>query len=223
MIVIAHRGASAYFKENTLKAFKEAFAMGAQYMETDVQRSKDGVLVLYHDYALPNGEAIKDCAFSRLQKFETPSLEELFFEARSASVKINLEIKNDGNIYPGIEKQLFDFLNSAPHAHKERLLLSSFDFETLRRARSLDSCVKIGLLTRDFDVSLPLSLNAYSVNISEKRVNADVIKICKANNLKTFVYTVNNITRARELEAMGADGIFSDYPDLLSKRRINTL
>lgn len=220
MIVIAHRGASAYFKENTLKAFKEAFNMSAQYMETDVQRSQDGVLVLYHDYALPDGRKIKDLPFSQLKKYDVPSIEELFFAARNFSVKINLEIKNDYNLYPGIEKQLFDFLNSAKTVNKEHLLLSSFDFETLKRVRALDITIKIGVLTRNFDVKQALSLNAYSLNISEKRINADIIKICKENNLKTFVYTVNDLSRARELEAMGADGIFSDFPDLISKQAL---
>ncbi len=217
MIVIAHRGASAYFKENTVKAFKEAFAMGAKHMETDVQRSKDGVLVLYHDYALPGGQNIKDTSFSELCKFEIPSIEELFSAAEDYSVKINLEIKNDGNLYPGIEKQLIDFLNSAKNVRKENLLLSSFDFETLQRVRAIESSIKIGVLTRSFDVNQPLSINAYGVHMSEKRINADIIRTCKANGLKTFVYTVNDCRRARELEAMGADGVFSDFPDLLSK------
>lgn len=217
MIVIAHRGASAYFKENTVKAFKEAFAMGAKYMETDVQRCKDGVLVLYHDYALPDGRNIKDVSFSELRKLEIPSIEELFSAAENYSVKINLEIKNDGNLYPGIEKQLFNFLNSAKNVRKEHLLLSSFDFETLKHIRAMDSSIKIGVLTRSFDVNQPLSINAYSVNISEKRINAGIIEACKANDLKTFVYTVNDGRRARELEAMGADGVFTDFPDLLSK------
>lgn len=213
MIIIAHRGASAYEKENTLKAFKRAFEMHALYLETDIQKTADGKLVLYHDYKLPQGQEIKNCYYDFLKQKQVPLLEELF-AAAPKNISINLEIKNDGNIYPGIEKQLFDFLNSLPAINKDRLLISSFDFETLKRIRALDSNIKIGVLTRDFDITQPLQLNAYSVNISHKRITPQIINSCKKHNLKVLVYTVNDITLAKKLENIGIDGIFTDYPDL---------
>lgn len=215
MIIIAHRGASAYKKENTLKAFKKAFEMNALYLETDIQRTADGKLILYHDYKLKTGEQIKDCSYSYLKRFEVPLLEELFAVAPQ-NFYINLEIKNDGNIYPDIEKQIFDFLNS--QTSKNNILISSFDFQTLKKIRILDNNIKIGVLTRDFDIKQPLQLNAYSVNISHKRITPQIIKTCKENKLKVLVYTVNDISLAKELEDMGVDGIFSDYPDLFYKQ-----
>jgi len=77
MLVIAHRGASAFEQENTLKAFDSAFKLGASWLETDVQRSKDGTLVLYHDYILKNGKKISDCTFEYLQKYNVPALSDL--------------------------------------------------------------------------------------------------------------------------------------------------
>ena len=206
MIVIAHRGASAYEKENTLKAFKKAFDLNARYLETDIQRTAEGKLILYHDYFLPDGKAVKDCTFAYLKRFNVP--QDLF---------INLEIKNDGNIYPQIETQLFDFLNSSPSINKERLLISSFDFDTLKRVRALDGKIKIGVLTRDFDITKPLELKAFSVNISHTRLTEDICLVCHKNGLKVLVYTVNDTALAKEVSAKGADGIFSDYPDLLNE------
>ena len=214
MIVIAHRGASAYEKENTLKAFKKAFGLNARYLETDIQRTADGKLVLYHDYLLPDGKAVKDCSFDYLKRFNVPLLSELF-ETAPQDLFINLEIKNDGNIYPQAEKQLFDFLNSFPSINKERLLISSFDFGTLKRVRALDDKIKIGVLTRDFDIAKPLGLKAFSVNINHTRLTEDICLACHKNNLKVLVYTVNDKALAKEVSAKGADGIFSDYPDLL--------
>lgn len=216
MITIAHRGASAYFKENTLKAFKAAFDMGALFMETDLQRSKDGVLLLYHDYRLPNGQKIKDLNYSALRKLQVPTLVQLFETAKNPAIKINLEIKNDDNLYPGIEKQLFSLLNKEPKASLERLLISSFDFDTLRRVRELNSGIKIGVLTRDFKLAQALEINAYSVNMSVKRIKPSIIKICRQNNLKTFIYTVNDYKTALNLKKMGVDGIFSDFPEIMS-------
>lgn len=216
MITIAHRGASAYFKENTLQAFKAAFDMGALYMETDLQRSKDGALMLYHDYTLPNGEPIKNLSERELSLKQAPSLKQLFRAAENQKIKINIEIKNDNNIYPGIEKQLFAFLKLLPPERKEDLLISSFDFDTLKRVRALDRSVKIGVLTRNFNLAQALSLKAYSVNMSFKRITPEIIKTCKKNKIKTFIYTVNDYRSALKLEKMGADGIFSDYPEILN-------
>ena len=213
MIIIAHRGASAYEKENTLKAFKRALEMHASYLETDIQKTVDEKLVLYHDYKLPQGQEIKNCSYNFLKQKQVLLLEELFASVPK-NVSINLEIKNDGNIYPGIEKQIFDFLNSLPTINKDRLLISSFDFDTLKRIRALDSNIKIGVLTRDFDITQLLQLNAYSVNINHKKITPELINSCKKHNLKVLVYTVNDITLAKELEKMGIDGIFTDYPDL---------
>lgn len=215
MIIIAHRGASAYEKENTLKAFNKAFEMNALYLETDIQRTSDTQLILYHDYKFQTGQEIKNCPYSYLKQFEIPLLEELFY-VLPQNVCINLEIKNDNNIYPGIEKQIFDFLNSAPHIDKNRILVSSFDFETLCRVRALDNNIKIGLLTRDFNIKQPLQLNAYSLNISHKKITPQIINACKEFKIKVLVYTVNDISLAKKLKDMGVDGIFTDYPNLMS-------
>ncbi len=218
MIVIAHRGASAYFKENTLAAFKAAFDMGAKYIETDIQRTKDGKLVLYHDYLLPNGKAIKDSYFEELNKLAVPELKDLFNLPKISEIKINLEIKNDDNLYPGIENEIFTLLNSTANIDKNNLLISSFDFETLKRVRQIDKSIKIGVLTRNFDIKEPLLVKAFSVNISASRITPQIIKTCKENNLKVLVYTVNDYKTALELNALGIDGIFSDYPDILSTK-----
>lgn len=218
MIVIAHRGASGYVKENTLKSFKAAFDMGAKYLETDIQRTKDGKLVLYHDYILPGGKYIKESSLEDLKKIEVPELKDLFNLPGIEDIKINLEIKNDVNLYPGIEEEIFKVINSTSNINKNNLLISSFDFDTLKRVRSLDNSIKIGVLTRNFDIKQPLSIKAFSVNISASRITPQIIKTCKENNLKVLVYTVNNVKTALDLETLGADAIFSDYPDILSSK-----
>ena len=90
-LVIAHRGASADFPENSLDAFSGALQQGADWIELDVRRSKDGVLVVHHDAHLPDGGLIKDLDSNCLPK-EIPSLAEAF-EA-SESMGVNVEIKH---------------------------------------------------------------------------------------------------------------------------------
>jgi len=213
MLIIAHRGASAYVQENTLKAFELAFKFGSTWLETDVQRSADGVLVLYHDYNLKNGKKIKDCTFDYLKKFNVPTLADLL-KITPTNFILNLEIKNDDNIYPGIEKQILAALSSAKNICQNQILISSFDVPTLQKIRALNKQISIGVLTRNFEVKTPLSLNAKSVNISVKRVTKKIVETCHKNNLKVLVYTVNDLQTYHKLQAWKVDGIFSDNPVL---------
>ncbi len=215
MLLIAHRGASAYFKENTIEAFKGALALGSKYFETDVQLSKDGQLVIYHDYILKETQQpIKNLTAKQLSRYAVPLLDDVL-SLLAKDIKLNIEIKNDDNLYPAIEEKLIKLLNTHKNAHKERLLISSFDLPCLQRVRALDPNIKIGRLTRAFDIKEALALKAHSVNISVTRVNKKIIDTCHAHNIKVFVYTVNDDGQANALGKIGVDGIFSDRPDIL--------
>ena len=157
MLIIAHRGASAYAQENTLQAFKLAFKFGATWLETDIQRTKDGVLVLYHDYLLKNGKKIKDCTYEYLKKFNVPQLSDLL-EITPKNFTLNLEIKNDGNIYPNIEKQILSEIKKAKNIRKEQILISSFSVETLQKIRALDKQINIGVLNLNSIIQIQVEI-----------------------------------------------------------------
>ena len=211
MLIIAHRGASAYAKENTLEAFDWAFKFGATWLETDVQRSKDNVLVLYHDYKLKNGKKIKNCTYNYLREYKIPTLADLL-EITPKNFTLDLEIKNDKDIYPNIEKQILEELSFAKNIKKEQILISSFAVESLQKIRALDNQINIGVLTRNFEIKTPLSLKAKSVNISAKRVTKEIVDTCHKNSLKVLVYTVNDLQTYQKLKNWNTDGIFSDNP-----------
>ena len=213
MLIIAHRGASAYAQENTLKAFEIAFKLGSSWLETDVQRSKDNVLVLYHDYCLKDGRKIKDLIFKDLAKNNVPALADLL-KITPKNFTLNLEIKNDDNVYPDIEKQILTELKKAKNIQENQILISSFSVESLRQIRALNKQIPIGVLTRDFKIETPLFLKAKSVNISAKRVTKKIVDNCHKNNLKVLVYTVNDLKTYYKLKAWGVNGIFSDNPVL---------
>ena len=149
MLVIAHRGASAFAQENTLNAFVLAFKLGSSWLETDIQRSADGVLVLYHDYVLKNGKKIKDLTYKELAKNNVPKLYDLL-EITPKNFTLNLEIKNDDNIYPNIEKEILKEIERAKNINKNQILISSFSAESLKKIRVLDKKINIGVLTRNF-------------------------------------------------------------------------
>lgn len=212
MQIIAHRGASTLFKENTLTAFKAAYNMGVNAFETDIQFSKDGFLVLTHDYLL-NKKPVKNYTLKELKNFDICTLEELLQILDKRSF-LNIEIKNDDNIYPGIEEKLALCLKKYGQDKNRNLLISSFYLPSLQKTKKLLPDLKIGRLTKEFNLNEIETLNPYSVNMSYKKINKKIINICHKKNIKVFIYTVNNLTLFEQLKKDGIDAVFSDNPVL---------
>ena len=213
MLVIAHRGASAFAQENTLQAFDFAFKIGSTWLETDVQRTKDGVLVLYHDYILKTGKEIKNSTFEYLKKYNVPTLTDLL-KITPENFTLNLEIKNDNNIYPGIEEKLAACLKKHKLDKSSNLLISSFYLPSLKKIKKLLPDLKIGVLTKEFNLKEIKELAPYSVNMSYKRITRNIIKTCHAQNIKVLIYTVNDLKLFNKLKKDGVDAVFSDNPVL---------
>jgi glycerophosphoryl diester phosphodiesterase len=123
--VFAHRGASGYEPENTLKAFKEAYEEGADGIELDVQLSKDGKVMIMHDEKLSRVTGkkgwLKDYMAADLVRMavrsgllnnsaKIPSLEEVLRWAQPLNLEINIEFKTGVFAYPGIEEKVISMV-----------------------------------------------------------------------------------------------------------------
>lgn len=233
MIYFAHRGASAYAPANSLPAFALARQLGCTCYELDVHLSKDNQLVVHHDYTLDTdttsslsikNAVLSDITACRILHHFDPEL-----LARPALLRevipvimeeldiLNIEIKNDDNVYPGIEKILWKRITAFGPEAAHKILFSSFDYPTLLRLRRIAPHARIGLLTRFFEPQKVLSLGAESVHIGQTHITQEVIDWCHDNGRRVFVYTVNDRYTARQLERKGVDGIFTDAPDLFLK------
>lgn len=217
MIYFAHRGASAQCVQNTVRAFARARELGATHYELDVHRLKDGALAVHHDYAVGQtllaGLTRADLSQIPLaagnQTSFIPLLADVLPVVLPALDTLNIELKNDGNRYEGIERALLDLL-ARENFPLGKVLFSSFDLPTLARLRALCPQVRIGVLTRAFNVQEALNLHAESVHLNHTRFTPAVAQTCHANGLKVFLYTVNDPALAAQLGAQGADGIFTD-------------
>ncbi len=225
MIYFAHRGASQERVQNTLSAFSRARALGATRYELDVHLSKDGALLVHHDYsllstagkdallgALTMADLKKYPLVNRLTKESVfvPQLQEVLPVVRPQLSCLNIELKNDNNRYPGLETAVLSCLCQAAPDILPKTLFSSFDYNTLVRLRKLDKNARIGLLTRFFDVSKALALGAESVHMNYTRFTPQIAHACHENGLKVYLYTVNDPLLATHLAEAGADGIFTD-------------
>lgn len=235
MMIIAHRGASGYAPENTIEAFQKAIDMGCSAFELDVHRSKDGVLIVRHDYCLEekdgtkirinylNYKEIKNINVAGKAGFAfVPKFEDVLMLLKGKADFINVEIKNDRNIYPDIEEQVLRITNGLKIA--EKTVFSSFHFPSLVKLRNKSLNLRLAFLGDKLTnlFLLPAIRKAKSVNcenfhINKKNAFRFNIKLLKRVGFKVCVYTVNETRQAKKFKDIGVDGIFSDYPDILDR------
>lgn len=235
MIYFAHRGASAHAPANSLPAFALAREAGCTHYELDVHLSKDGCLVVHHDYFLGTDTScdreIKKATLDDIRRcrilhpfdkdiiVSPPLLREVLPVIMEELELLNIEIKNDGNVYPDIEEILWRRASMHGPEAVKKMLFSSFDYPTLQRLHKIAPAAKIGLLTREFEPQKARNINAYSVHMNKTRITKEIVDLCHAENRKVFVYTVNDQYTARSLERIGVDGIFTDDPALFLPQR----
>ncbi|MBI3297983.1 MAG: glycerophosphodiester phosphodiesterase [Elusimicrobia bacterium] len=231
MRLIAHRGASGTHPENTMAAFRAAWDAGVRAIEFDVQRAKDGALVVVHDNELKrtsgDSRAVRELTLAELQGLDAggwfdarfrgeriPTLEELA-DAAPADCELQLEIKQAEPPYAGIERAVKAFLDARP-AVKARTVVSSFHHDTLRALRELDSAVRIGLLPGRMPLepafALAAELGAESIHVNLERLSADWTARARAAGVKLLAYTILTEEHVRRAAELGADGVFSNFP-----------
>jgi len=238
MKIIAHRGASGYAPENTLSAFELAMKMGSKAFEFDVHMTRDKKLVVHHDYDLKrtagNPARIAALDYAELKKINVgnkfgfpvervPLLEEVVHHIAPKAEWVNFEIKNDGGAYPGLEEALLGFIRSRPGL-AEKALLSSFDYGTMKRLRALDKKINLGYLGHHLNnlLLVPSIVNAKRIGAVNFHIALRIafrvnVALLRKAGFKVCVYTVNKKADALRMQKIGVDGIFSNYPDILTK------
>jgi glycerophosphoryl diester phosphodiesterase len=231
----AHRGASAYFPENTMLSFEKALEMGCTGIETDVQMTKDGVLVLIHDEMVnrtTNGDGlVKDYTYSELTKLDAgswmgeeftgnsiPTVEELIYLVKDKNIIIDFEIKTGVIIYEGIEQKLIELIYKHRIAHK--VILSSFNHYSIAKCNKISKEISTGILYmagiyKPYDYAKTVGANA--IHPYFLAINEEVIKQTKKHRIKVNVFTVDDEKYMKSLLEMKVDGIITDYPDKLNK------
>jgi glycerophosphoryl diester phosphodiesterase len=231
----AHRGASAYYPENTMLAFEKAIEMGCTGIETDVQLSKDGVLVLIHDEYLnrtTNGTGlVKDYTLSELQSFDAgsfknksfsqcriPTAEDLILLVKDKDIIINFEIKSGMIIYEGIEQKLIDLINS--HNLQHKVILSSFNHYSMVKCKEISAEIKTGLLYME-GLYHPEKYCSYvgadALHPFYPAADKTIVESAHHLGLQINPFTIDDEKIMKHMIALGVDGIITNYPDKLNK------
>jgi glycerophosphoryl diester phosphodiesterase len=231
VLVIAHRGASGNAPENTLAAFKKAVALGATFIETDLQLSRDARFVAIHDPTVnrtTNGQgAVHEMTVAELRRLDAgswfgsefageriPTLQEILEFSKKYDVVFYLEIKPSGSW--GGEQALVSALRESGEI--PRTVVISFDASIVNTMRNIEPTLMTGLLY-DGQIENPLE-KAISIGARQLVVRGDLVTPAfitevHKKDLQLVCWTVNHPAHMRMLASAGVDGIMSDYPDRL--------
>lgn len=218
-IVIAHRGASRDCPENTIEAFQRAVEVGADWVELDVRRTRDGEVVVHHDADLSDGRVIAETPRAELPE-AVPTLAQAM-EA-CAPLGVNIEIKSS-SAEPDFDPEhtIAAALIKVARAQREldKLLVTSFDMTAINAVRDLDPAIPTGFLTQsglgaEVDVGRATAHSHRAINPGNRVVTPRWVAEAKAHDLEVNVWTVNDPVRMSELVEMGVDGIITDVPDV---------
>lgn len=203
-VVVAHRGASGYAPENTLAAVDAAEALGIDWVENDVQRTKDGVLVVLHDTNLKRTTdveevfpdrapwAVKDFTAAEVARLDAgswfgtqfagarvPTLTQFLHRMERNRQKLLLEIKSPAT-YPGIEADILRVLRKEgwlDRSHvRSRLVIQSFGADSVKKVHALRPDVITGFLGTPAVADLP-AYAAFTdqINPSHATIGADYV------------------------------------------------
>lgn len=257
--IIAHRGLSYMAPEETREAYQLAGHSGAQFLEGDIQRTKDGVLVMFHDddlkrttnvadvYPERKNEGIGSFDYQELQRLDAGSWfnrahpemskksyqfskilkfsEFLQIASEFPRMGIYLETKSPKK-YPGIENHIVRELKQTGWLpdRSDRIIIQSFDLDSLKRFRIIAYDVKrVYLINEDMEREFGWSkltddARLYAHGVGPVGYLAGPMNIFTAHRkgLVVHFYTINKKWQMTLLRAMGADGFFTDRPDLAS-------
>ncbi|MFJ8359540.1 glycerophosphodiester phosphodiesterase [Streptomyces sp. NPDC093984] len=208
-VVIAHRGASAYAPENTLAAVDKAAAMGFSWIENDVQRTRDGRLVVIHDATLERttdvkqlfpGRSpwrVKDFTAEEIARLDAgswfgppyagarvPTLWQYMARVSQRHQNLLLEIKNP-ELYPGLERQILKLLANegwldADHL-RNRLIVQSFSADSVRMVHDLRPGITTAYLGTPPTTELPLYARfADQINSTQTKLSARYVSAVHA-------------------------------------------
>jgi len=227
MINYAHRGASEYAPENTLSSFYLGLLKGANGIETDVQRTKDGVLVLFHDDTIDrvtdgNG-VLSDYTFEELEKLKIYGNSTTLFYDRIVTLKEFLEkfalydiqfaIELKG---AGVEEETLSMVKK--FGILEKTTFTSFNFEYIKRIKELDKNARIGWLTKnpgEKEIQELLNISGEEMVPQAEFITDDMIKDLRSNGLGIRAWGVFNVSLMKKMCMLNVDGMTVNFPDRL--------
>lgn len=226
----AHRGAPSYAPENTLASFYLGWQMGANGVETDVQKTKDGVLVLFHDDTLNRilgiDGGIGDYSYEELLSFDfgihksmkfkgekIPTFEEFLRHFGSKGLHFAIELKQSG-----IEKETLALIDR--YCERDHVIVTSGIWQALVNMYNVDPTVRLGYLAKG--LSDEMLVQARRDGFFQICPKADLLTVEWRDKIRTAGFSlrpwgIDCEKTMYNMLALQVDGMTINFPDVLSR------
>jgi glycerophosphoryl diester phosphodiesterase len=238
-LLAAHRGGSLLWPENSLLAFRNALALGADFIEFDVHLSRDGEVMVIHDATLDRTTTgagpVRDRSVAELKVLRlkdrsgavtaetVPTLDEVVEVAAQAKRRMLLEIKVDAAKarYPGIEEKVLAILDR--HAMTASTVVMSFEAPTWRRVLllrpevatcALYSARALARTSLTSELETLRAAGVRFIGVEHTVVDAAAVKQAQGAGLGLGAWTVNNPADMQRMIGAGVTILITDQPDV---------
>ena len=222
-LIIGHRGAMGYETENTLASIEKALELGVDMIEIDVFKIKSGETVVFHDDRvgrLTNGAGnIEEYNIVDLKALtldgghKIPMLQDVL-KLIDGKCELNIELKGE-NTAERVD-YILDYYIEKNSWDKEDFVISSFNWDELRKFRELDKDIKIGVLTEEDPlnaIETAKELNAVAIHPDFSTLDKAKVEQMQKEGFKVYTWTVNDEGDIQKMKSFGVDGIITNYPD----------
>lgn len=228
-LIIAHRGASAYAPENTLRAFQLAIAQGAQMIELDLHTTQDGHVVVIHDETLNHTTDLQGrvdrLTLAELKRADAgqgeqvPTLEEVL-ELTTGKVRLYLEIKD-----PRAARPTLQIIRA--RGCQQAMLLASFNLELMRQLGHEVRDIELGVILGTESLHPRVRYREAFPWLALRGLNYQVlcmqVELCfgylarrvKASGKRLYVWTADSERQFARMANLKVDGIVTNRPDHL--------
>ncbi len=245
-LIIGHRGASAVAPENTMAAFREAIAAGADGIEFDVRLTRDGVPVIIHDSTLRRTGGLQrrvaDLTWSELQQIDAgswfsprfatetvPTLTELLTLFESNNLFLHLEMKSDSaSEHTPLAEACCRLINE--HSLKERVVVSCFDHAALKVVNSIDSEIKtaalfepslsnLSVLSNERVINQAIAVGATALALHHRLARKQLVDKANLLGWGVAVWTVDDAAWIERARSIGVDALITNNPAAMLAHR----
>lgn len=224
MINYAHRGASEYAPENTLSSFYLGQLQGANGIETDVQKTKDGVLVLFHDDTLDRVSDMQgrlcDFTWDELKNVKIygscttgfydriVTLREFLDKFSQYDINFAIELKG-----ADVERETLEMVKAFGIMNKTTF--TSFNFQYIEKIKELDKAARIGWLVSSVNnevIEQLLGIGGEEIAPKAELLSVELMEKCRKAGLGVRAWGVFNIALMKKMCALGVDGMTVNFP-----------
>lgn len=221
--ISAHRGYSAKAPENTLPAFQEAIDSLADFVELDVQLTKDGEIIVLHDSNLVRTTGVNkfiwNMTFEKVRSLDAggwfskeyagtqiPTLEEAI-QLCKGKIRMNIEIKSNSH-FTDLEEKVVALIQK--YGIQKQCVVQSTDYSAMVKVKKLDPSIQTGLILMGAYGEFQESADIDFFSIRSTFVNKNMVESAHKNGKAVYAWTVNKKNEIRRMKVLKVDNIISD-------------